>query len=320
MNADSPQQSGYLPVATATLCPDAVMDCDLFVRHQGAPSLVLYRRAGLPVTEAELQRLHSEGDGRVYIRFQEAENYHAYLREHVLRNERLPLAARMAALRDVMRVMFQEASAAPTGNPVIRLSIDFGRDLADLVSQSPDEAQDLLRVLEHDYYTFTHVCNVSVYCLLVARRMATLDTLELAELATGALLHDLGKRHVPRHVLNKPDKLTDAEWELVRRHPGDGYSELVDRPELSEGQLMMVYQHHEHLDGSGYPTGVLNDEIHPWAKVCTVADVFDALTCQRPYRRAVPAAEVCDYLRQRASTWFDAGAVSCLVDQIHATP
>ena len=78
---------------------------------------------------------------------------------------------------------------------------------------------------------------------------------ELAPVATGALLHDIGKRHVPFAVLNKPAKPTEEEWVVIRKHPTDGYHELCNRPDLIWGQLMMVYQHHERLDGSGYPAG-----------------------------------------------------------------
>jgi HD-GYP domain-containing protein (c-di-GMP phosphodiesterase class II) len=79
---------------------------------------------------------------------------------------------------------------------------------------------------------------------------------------------------------------------------------------------MMIYQHHERNDGSGYPAAITADEIHPWAKICAVADVFDALTCQRPYRKPMPLAEVCDYLVKHAGQWFDADFVQCWVKHI----
>ena len=135
-------------------------------------------------------------------------------------------------------------------------------------------------------------------------------------MAAGALLHDIGKRHIPSHVLNKPGKLTDDEWELVREHPTSGFRELAGRTDLSWPQLMMVYQHHERLDGSGYPAGILGDEMHPWARICAVVDVFDALTCHRSYRRPVPASEVCNYLNKYAGLWFDAEAVACWTSHV----
>lgn len=79
---------------------------------------------------------------------------------------------------------------------------------------------------------------------------------------------------------------------------------------------MMVYQHHERLDGSGYPAAVCGDEIHPWARICAVADVFDALTCQRPYRKPLPKLEVCEHLSRHAGKWFDSDIVARWVQDV----
>lgn len=98
----------------------------------------------------------------------------------------------------------------------------------------------------------------------------------------------------------------------MRQHPVTGYKELASRGDLSKGQLMMCYQHHERLDGSGYPDGITGDKMHPWGKICAVADVFDALSSRRPYRGAVPLATVISYLRRFAKVQFDAEAVHCL--------
>jgi HD-GYP domain-containing protein (c-di-GMP phosphodiesterase class II) len=155
-----------------------------------------------------------------------------------------------------------------------------------------------------------------MYCVTLACGMGLSDKAQISELATGALLHDIGKRHIPLHVLNKPDKLTDAEWEVIREHPAAGFRELVNRDDLTWAQLMMVYQHHERLDGTGYPAGIVGEEIHPWARYCSVVDVFDALTCERPYRKPLPVSEVCEYLGKYSGVWFDAEAVKCWTSQL----
>jgi HD-GYP domain-containing protein (c-di-GMP phosphodiesterase class II) len=141
----------------------------------------------------------------------------------------------------------------------------------------------------------------------------------LGELATGGLLHDVGKQHIPPRVLNKAGQLTDEEWELIRKHPTTAFHELSSHANLTWGQLMMIYQHHERNDGSGYPTGIPAEQIHPWARICAVADVFDAMTCQRPYRRAMPIADVCAYLNKHAGVWFDAEVVACWTDHVRST-
>jgi HD-GYP domain-containing protein (c-di-GMP phosphodiesterase class II) len=316
MPTASLQARGYLPVATASLVPAAVLDCELYVQRPGRRYAELYRGASYPLETADLDRLRADGVDHLYVRSEDAEAYRDYLCQHVLHDRSIPQQARMRALREVTRVTFQDALDANDCGQMVGVATAFGDGLAAMVSEQSIAFRELFSTLEHDYYTFTHVCNVSMYCVVLAHRLGICDDDALPEVATGALLHDIGKRHIPSHVLNKPGKLTDDEWELVREHPASGFRELAGRTDLSWPQLMMVYQHHERLDGSGYPAGILGDEMHSWARVCAVVDVFDALTCHRPYRRPVPVSEVCDYLNKYAGHWFDAEAVACWTSHV----
>jgi HD-GYP domain-containing protein (c-di-GMP phosphodiesterase class II) len=199
---------------------------------------------------------------------------------------------------------------------MVTVATQFGSDLTSVVEERSIVFHELYSTLEHDYYTFTHVCNVSVYCTMLASQLGGFHSAALREVAAGALLHDVGKRAIPPHVLNKAGKLTDEEWSLIREHPSIGFREMSTRPDVTWGQLMMVYQHHERMDGSGYPAGITGDEIHLWAKICAVADVFDALTCHRPYRRPMPTRDVCEYLTKYRGIWFDADLVECWVNHV----
>jgi HD-GYP domain-containing protein (c-di-GMP phosphodiesterase class II) len=310
---------GYMPVATASLCPAAVLECDLYIQRPGCPYAELFREGAYPMTAVDIQRLRDDGVDHLYIRAEAAEAYREYLCEHVLHDASVPTAVRMDALREVTRVAFQGALVSNDCDAMVSVAGEFGGDLASLASEREVAFGELYKTLKHDYYTFTHMCNVAVYCTMLAGQLGRFQQSALAEIAAGALLHDIGKRQIPPHILNKPAKLTDEEWELVREHPGSGFRELATRPDVTWDQLMMVYQHHERLDGSGYPAGIMNDEIHFWAKICAVADVFDALTCQRPYRRAMPVRDVCEYLSKYAGTWFDAELVHCWVAHIQTT-
>jgi putative two-component system response regulator len=133
---------------------------------------------------------------------------------------------------------------------------------------------------------------------------------ELAALHRGGYLHDVGKVGVPDSVLLKQGPLTSEEFDVMRRHTEIG--DALCAPLQSLRRVRPIIRcHHERLDGSGYPTGAIGADIHPWAKVCAVVDVFDALTCSRPYRKPVPVLEVCEYLEMHAGTWFDREAVEC---------
>ena len=318
MAVASLQSRGYLPIATAALCPASVLDCDLFIQRPGSPYAELYRGSKYPLEQDDLDRLRVDGMDHLYIRSEDAEAFRKYLCDNVLHDPSVPAPKRMKALREVTRVTFQDALTANDCNRMVDVATDFGRDLACVVIERNIVFRELFTTLEHDFYTFTHVCNVSMYCAALASKMWMNSAEELAELAAGALLHDVGKRHISPLILNKPGKLTDDEWLQIREHPVSGFKELMGRGDLTWPQLMMVYQHHERLDGSGYPAGITGDEMHPWARLCAVADVFDALTCQRPYRRAMPLNDVCDYLLKHAGQWFDKEAVTCWTNHVRS--
>jgi HD-GYP domain-containing protein (c-di-GMP phosphodiesterase class II) len=309
-------QREYLPVATATLVTHEVLDWDLFLERPGSGRIELYRGRNYPLTPDDVGHLRSQGIEQLFIRFGDADAYHQYLRDHVLLEASIPPPDRMTALCEATRVSFENALYTSNCDALVAIAADFGRTLADLVSARGVVFGDMFALLEHDFLTFTHVCNVSTYCVLLARELGPADTDVLSEIAAGALLHDIGKRHVPAAILNKPGKPSPEEWEQIRRHPATGYQELARRDDVTWGQLMMIYQHHERLDGTGYPAGVRGGEMHDWAKLCAVADVFDALTCHRPYRKGLPVPEVCAYLVEHAETWFDKDVVACLTSQL----
>jgi HD-GYP domain-containing protein (c-di-GMP phosphodiesterase class II) len=318
MVAPALQAAGYLPVPTASLSSSSVLEFDLYLQRPGRAVAELYRGTTYPLEDKDIAELRREGVDRLYIKSDSAQAYRRYLRS-LLGNSKISPAVRINALRDLTRVAFQDALATSDHGRLVAVASEFGSEVANVLVEHAIPFRDLWRTLEHDFYTFTHVCNVGVYSALMARKLGFADSNELAQIATGALLHDIGKRHVPASVLNKKGKLTEEEWELVRGHPVSGFRELMTRPELSWAQLMMVYQHHEKMDGSGYPTGVTGEEIHPWARICCVVDVFDALTCCRPYRKAVPKLEVCEHLEKHAGTWFDAELVAEWTKQLRSS-
>ena len=181
----------------------------------------------------------------------------------------------------------------------------------ELVCREEMVAADLLHVLHHDYHTFTHSANVAYYCVLLAKASGITDRCDLRQIATGALLHDIGKLDILETILNKPGRLDDAEWDVIKRHPTNGLRLLAHRDDLNFAQLMMVYQHHERMDGSGYPVGVSGSSIHPWAQICAIVDVYEALTSHRPYRPALPQEDTIAILDRLAGAKLNQGLWQC---------
>jgi HD-GYP domain-containing protein (c-di-GMP phosphodiesterase class II) len=226
---------------------------------------------------------------------------------------------KFAALQIAVAVTVEQTLRLVDCSKFHALAKKVGDDLIMLFGDDDVLPRELFRMARHDFNTFTHVTNVAGYCVMLAKKMGIDSENELRKIATAAMLHDLGKRFIPSRILTKTTKLTAEEREIVESHPTRGYAELCGTSELDFGQLMMVYQHHEHIDGTGYPVKVVGDEIHPWARMLAVVDVFDTMTAKRPEGRPATAEQALDFLRQQAGTKFDREVVECWISAMTKT-
>lgn len=145
---------------------------------------------------------------------------------------------------------------------------------------------DYSRLKEHDYGTFVHSLNVALLAAITGMRLEFGDQ-RLKNLILGALLHDLGKLKIPKKILNKPGKLTAHEFAIIKRHPHFG-AEMLKAALLPLSVVLTVKEHHERWNSRGYPHGVQGDGIYLDAQIVAVADVYEALTADRPYRKGIP--------------------------------
>ena len=169
----------------------------------------------------------------------------------------------------------------------------------------------LSRLLEaRDTYTHGHSQRVARYAGQIARAMH-LSPVEIAEIRTAAAVHDVGKLYTPREILNNPNRLSDAEYEVAKRHAPWGARMLSAVGD--EKITAMVRHHHERMDGHGYPDGLAGSEIPIGARIIAVADTFDAMTSSRPYRAACPHKKALDVLNEEAGSQLDAAAVAAFL-------
>jgi putative two-component system response regulator len=159
-----------------------------------------------------------------------------------------------------------------------------------------------------------HNLNVARLCVHIGRQMS-MSAFELRLLARAGLMHDVGKLAIPDAVLGKHSPLDDAEWSLMRTHPEMGLT-LLDRAGQSSREVLAVLYHHERLDGSGYPYGLKAEAIPIEARIVAVADTYDALTSDRPYRKACSDLEARRVLSEEAKARLDPKAVHALFNAL----
>jgi putative nucleotidyltransferase with HDIG domain len=176
--------------------------------------------------------------------------------------------------------------------------------LAQAVAQNRTALMALTALKDYDNYTFTHMVNVSILVMAQARSLG-IDGALLREFGLAALMHDIGKVRTPLEVLNKPDKLSDAEFAIMRMHVVDGAEILRRTPEIPALAPVVAFEHHLRLDGTGYPMGVKRASLNLGTMLCSISDVYDAMRSQRAYQGAYPTERILAVLQKSDGLHFD---------------
>jgi putative nucleotidyltransferase with HDIG domain len=313
------QVSDFVPISVATLLPTESVGLDLFLRERDSDRVVLYRGSEYPLSINDLDRLRGRGVHQLFITKESRSEYQTYLRTIATTGDSgsIPFAARVGALAEVVRDVLESAFKHDSVERTINAADQLGGLATDIITNDQFAAGDLFQVLHHDYGTFSHSTNVAFYCGILAAELGCCKE-DVRRITTGGLLHDIGKLEIDETILCKPGKLDEFEFRKIQSHPLTGFRKLVHREDLVEGQLMMAYQHHERMDGKGYPVGCLGTEMHPWAKLCAVVDVFEALTSHRSYRKPMPRRKALMLQQRDSGTHFDSEMLECWKSIIHS--
>ena len=229
---------------------------------------------------------------------------------------------------DTIKRMYNEAvssagdvweSAKTEGKPDATMSRTLIDGLAHAVAQNRTALLALTTLKNYDNYTFTHMVNVSILTMGQARGLG-IDGPLLREFGLAALMHDIGKVRTPLDVLNKPEKLTETEFNVMKRHPVEGAEILRQTPDIPTLAPVVAFEHHLRLDGSGYPHGVARTSLNLGTMLCSIADVYDAMRSQRRYQQAFPTDRILEVLKRNDGQHFDQHLVRRFVQLIGIYP
>ncbi len=187
----------------------------------------------------------------------------------------------------------------------IRAAKEGISQVVDFIISDNITANNLLTITSYDFYTYTHSVNVGVLSVLLSKELFK-DSYahDMQELGAGFFLHDIGKVNIDLSILNKPGRLSADEMKQMKTHPYQGYKILREADQLTEECRIISMQHHERADGTGYPNQLKGNDIHVYGRICCIADVYDALTAERPYKQRLKPFEALKIMKEEMLNHF----------------
>lgn len=192
-------------------------------------------------------------------------------------------------------------------------------EMLDQLLNSPSVMVNLVDIRNLDDYLFGHSVNVCVLSLLTGASLG-MEKASLINLGMGAILHDIGKMLIPHHILNKPGKVTEEEFRQLKKHPEYSYEILARGGFVKKSSAIIALQHHERYNGSGYPRGLIGEDIQISSQIVGIADVYDAMTADRVYRRANLPNDVYEMLAACGDYLFDYDILKAFLGNVAAYP
>lgn len=269
----------FIPISLESIEPLIFPDVALYIKSGG--NYVLYKNHGRDFSNHDHERLATHGVEFIFVSKSDMDvitNYMEASAERLLKSDLLNAKAKGKMIYQTSINFVDDIFNNPEKATDLTRTKRLIENLLLFLSDNPDAISSLETVMTHNYYTFVHSLQVASLTLLMHSEAYTLSHDEMLDVGTGAILHDFGKIFVPQEILNKSGKLSEAEIEVLKRHPEEGYVFLQNKGVLSPVALMIIRLHHERCNGSGYPLGLESRDIPRSAQVTGVADVYCSLT------------------------------------------
>lgn len=297
----------FFPVDTLSIIPGTSGKFDLYLKR--GETFVLYCPKGERFDEERLSQVLEVTE--FFVMHEERMEYERYLAKNLgdlLSNESVPIKTRARVFYSISQSVVQQAFDSKIPKPVSR---DAQKRLFDVVNGSiaffarEGSLKSFSQFISHDYHTYSHSVHVMVLALSVLQHFPNMDKQVLADVAMGALLHDIGKTVIPLDILNtNPRELTTAQWDVLKTHSAKGV-QMCAGMQLNQETLNCILFHHERLDGKGYPAGLEGDDIPFTVRAVAVCNIYDALTSNHAYAKGMDPFDALNYMREEMSGVYD---------------
>lgn len=297
----------FLPLSADLLAIPGPLGFDVYQRTQKDQLEIIFPAGATLKPEQHAASAALGKEGRLYIRADQKEAAYASTEAalpDLISNPRVPLESKCGIVQNLTTKLSVDLFEKPSAQ-TIRRQKEVVTQMVDLTMKDPSAVRALLGITHHDYYTYTHSVNVGIYSLAIAINHLDPGKHNISEVVSGFFLHDLGKSQIPVEIINKNGPLTIEEWAVMRKHPQLGYDVLEKEKSGSPILATIVCQHHERMDGVGYPLRLPAADIHLYSRICSVADAYDALTTKRSYKPALDPFKALSIMKEEMHSQFD---------------
>jgi len=278
----------YYPVEKTNLLPGSKVDFDVYKKLDIniEPYFGPHNENDLPGIVPEDIQSYSFP---IVIHNDEIPLYKEYIKKVAMEyanKDEYPLESRCSIIRENSKLVIRDILDDPRNQGNIHHASELVETLTSTILDNKNNFYRLLRITTHDYYTYTHSLNVCSLSIGLGSSINLNDS-DLIELGLGALLHDIGKCSVDKRILNKPGILTEKEFKNIQHHVAASKDLLKDSDmQIPRNSFYTILQHHEKLSGNGYPYKLRGDQVHLFGRIVAIVDFYDALTTDRPYKKA----------------------------------
>lgn len=294
----------FFPIRINSVATGIPLVFDLYLLVADKP--VQFRRRGDVITPERMKLLYTHGGEQFLVPEDQRGPYMQSIRD-MIRDPSTPTDVKAKFIKESAFLHVNDLFTRENISSVVMESEALVGEMVSFVSSDIAAVSSLLRLSTHDYYTYNHCVDVAVYSIVLAKKLYGDDQKLLMLAGLGGLLHDIGKRKVDLNIINKSTALTPEEWGEIKKHPGYGFELLEEVQAVPDTSRLVVLEHHENFDGTGYPKQLKGEEISKLSRIVTIADVFDALTTNRSYHKAVPPSQALNIMYGMQPGKFDPG-------------
>ena len=304
----------YHAIDKSIIQDEAIFEFNIYIASDSKKKMQVFKENGKAITNDEKKIIDSQN--LLYVQDTE---YIAY--EHFKQNiSPILISKKNLSFNEKSNSIYNNASdilnnlfSNPEALGNYEASKEVVNNMVEIILDNDFTISSLMSLATHDYYTHTHSINVAIYSLSLGAFLR-LSTQELSELGESALLHDLGKSKVDANIINKNGKLTDEEFQEIKKHPALGYRLGVKLGIKNKKVLDGIRHHHEKMDGTGYPFGFKGEEIPYNARIIGICDIFDALTSRRSYKEPMSSFEALLLIKTSMKNELDTNLLDKMIE------